>query len=238
MKSKLKKIIKALLPSIILDHYFQNKTINKNIYNENEVIEIGKNVTFADNLSLNKCVFGSNIKIGQYSYLDNVKYGNYSYNAARCSILNCEIGNFCSIAIGVNIGLGIHPLNSFVSTSPAFYSVHRQCGSTFADKQYFDETGNVVIGNDVWIGANAVILDNVKIGDGSVIAANSVVNRDVPSFAIVGGSPAKIIKYRFNDDEIIFLNKFKWWNKSDEWLKSNFKYLHDINLLIEKFNKD
>jgi len=150
-------------------------------------------------------------------------------------MMNCNIGKFCSIAQDVSIGLGKHPLNDFVSTHPSFYSVHKQCGFSFSDTQYFDEMGNVTIGNDVWIGANSIILDDVIIGNGAVIAANSVVTKDVRAYAIVGGTPAKIIKYRFSEEDIVFLEKFKWWDKDHSWLQENFKLMHNISSFKKTF---
>ena len=177
------------------------------------------------------CKFGIHTKVNNHSYLDNTSYGDFTYSAQHVTIINCTIGKFCSIAQGVSIGLGKHPVNNFVSTHPVFYSTHKQCGTTFADKQYFDEMGTVEIGNDVWIGANAIILDDIKIGNGAMVAANSVVNKDVLPYSIVGGSPAKLIKFRFTEDEIEFLQTLKWWDKDVNWLKENYKIMHDINTL-------
>lgn len=78
------------------------------------------------------------------------------------------------------------------------------------------KNGKVTIGNDVWIGAGTIILPNIKIGNGVIIAAGAVVTKDIPDYAMVGGVPAKVIKYRFNPQEIEILNKVKWWNWSDE----------------------
>lgn len=186
---------------------------------------IGKNCTIAESK------FGIFNKIGHNTYLYKTSYGDYTYSSINVTIMNCEIGKFCSIAQGVCIGLGRHPLTDFVSTHPSFYSTHKQCGFSFSDAQYYDEMGFVAIGNDVWIGANSIILDDVKIGNGAVIAANSVVNQDVPAYAIVGGTPAKIIKYRFSDEDVNFLENLHWWDKDAEWLKENFKLMHNIGNL-------
>ena len=191
----------------------------------NSEVFIGKNCVITGSK------FGKHNKINDYSYLYKVTYNDYTYSSMNVTIMNCNIGKFCSIAQGVCIGLGNHPLKDFVSTHPSFYSVHKQCGFSFSDAQYFNEMGTVSIGNDVWIGANAIILDNVKIGNGAVIAANSVVTKDVPAYAIVGGTPSKIIKYRFSEDDIFFLEKLEWWNKDSVWLQENFKLMHDISKL-------
>jgi acetyltransferase-like isoleucine patch superfamily enzyme len=187
----------------------------------------GYNVHIENDCYLVNCRFGNHIKIGRNSYMHNVDYGDYSYNSWRVTLINCSIGKFCSIAQGVSAGLGKHPVSDFISSHPAFYSLNKQCGFTFASTEHFREMGKIQIGNDVWIGANAIIMDDVNIGNGAVISANSFVNIDVPPYSIVGGTPAKVIKYRFSDDVINFLEEFKWWNKDEKWLKSNsFKFLN------------
>ena len=88
------------------------------------------------------------------------------------------------------------------------------------------------IGNDVWIGLNATILDGVTIGDGAIVAAGAVVTKDVPPYAVVGGVPAKIIKYRFTESQIDFLLKFRWWEKDRKWIQQNYKRFQDIESFI------
>lgn len=205
----------------------------KNILRGKRLAKNTVNIAYSDvligkNCSIIEGKFGKHNKINDNSYLYKVTYGDFTYSAMNVTIMNCNIGKFCSIAQGVSIGLGKHPLNNFVSTHPSFYSTHKQCGFSFSDIQYYDEMGFVEIGNDVWIGANSIILDDVKIGNGAMIGANSVVTKDVPAYAIVGGTPAIVIKYRFSDEDILFLEKFEWWNKDSLWLQENFKLMHNI----------
>jgi acetyltransferase-like isoleucine patch superfamily enzyme len=172
------------------------------------------------------------VKIQKQCYFYRCQIGSYTYFAGFNSVMNAEIGKFCSIGSFVSIGPGKHPIE-FVSTSPVFYSEHKQCGTSFTDKPYYRETGNVKIGNDVWIGANAVIFDDVTIGDGAVVAAGAIVTKDVEPYTIVGGIPAKIIRKRFADEIINKLLKIKWWDKDDEWLKENHKLFHNIDEFLE-----
>lgn len=171
------------------------------------------------------------VKVQRQCYFYNSHIASYTYFAGFNSVMNAEVGKFCSIGANVCIGPGRHPLD-FVSTSPVFYSIHKQCGITFADKSYYNEMGKVKIGNDVWIGTNAVILDDITIGDGAVIAAGAIVTKDVAAYTIVGGIPAKPIKKRFSEETIEKLLLFQWWNKDSDWLKENYKLFHNPDSLI------
>lgn len=187
---------------------------------------------------LNKIALGKNISIGDDCYLYNITIDDYTYLAKNVTIMNSSIGKFCSIAQGVVISAGIHPSKKFVSTSPVFYSPHKQCGISFSEISYFREMGNSVIGNDVWIGANSIIKDDITIGDGAIIGAGSIVTKNVEPYTIVAGNPAKFIRYRFEREEIDFLLKFKWWNRNEEWIKNNFKDFHDIIYFKNKYDKN
>lgn len=94
-----------------------------------------------------------------------------------------------------------------------------QAGETFASDNLFDEVLETNVGNDVWIGANAVVLDGVSIGDGAIIAAGAIVKDDVPPFAVVGGVPAKVIRYRFSEEVRRELLDWRWWGLSEERLR-------------------
>ena len=177
---------------------------------------------------------GRDCTIGKDCYVYNTRIDDYTYLSSNVSVMNTEIGKFCSIAQGACISLGMHPSSKFVSTHPAFFSLSKQNGMTFSDQNYFAEMGETKIGNDVWIGVNAIIMDNVTIGDGAIIGAGAVVTTDIPSYAVAVGIPARVIKYRFEKEEIEFLENFKWWDKSHDWLKNNFKNLHDIKLFVKK----
>jgi len=177
-------------------------------------------------------------RIGENSYVYNTTLGAYTYLSQNVTIMNTTVGKFCSIAQGACISLGMHPNHTFVSTSPVFFSIHEQCGVTFADQPYFEEMGKTIIGNDVWIGVNAIVKDNITIGDGAIIGAGAIVTKDVPPYAIVIGNPARILRYRFTDEQISFLLNFKWWDKNPSWLRDNFKLLHNIDEFISTLKDD
>lgn len=148
--------------------------------------------------------------------------GRFTY-VAGARIQSATIGNFCSIGPGSRVGgLGHHPTN-WVSTHPVFYSRNKQSNARFSDKNYFTETKRVSIGNDVWIGAKAIVLDGVNIGDGAVIAAGAVVTQDVQPYAIVGGVPAKLIRFRFEQNIIDALVASCWWTWSEDKLRGKLE---------------
>jgi len=147
--------------------------------------------------------------------------GEFSYIGHNSNILCANIGKFCSISRHVNIGLSSHPIN-FLSTSPIFFSVNNATGHRWIEKDVYDDNPtSIIIGNDVWIGMNATITGGVTVGNGAIIAAHSVVTKDVPPYAIVGGVPAKIIRYRFNDLIISKLERIRWWDLPEVMLKKN-----------------
>lgn len=165
--------------------------------------------------------------ICESSNVNNSTFGDYSYTGVRCRVSNATIGKFCSIGPCVIICPGKHPID-FVSTHPIFYSLSFSCNNRFASTQAFEEQGSIEIGHDVWIGANSILLEGITVGTGSVIAANSVVNRNVEPYSIVGGSPAKHIRYRFVEEQVQTLLKSNWWNWSDEDLISRVAHFRNV----------
>ena len=176
-------------------------------------------------------VFEGGNRIGEHSYFKG-KLGYGTYIGKNCNLIG-EIGRFTSISNQVETNLGIHPYTfPYVSTSPIFYSLQKQCGLTFVDKQYFKELKSPIkIGNDCWIGPRVFIVGGVNIGDGAVILAGAIVTKDVPPYAIVGGVPAKILKYRYDEETIEFLLKIKWWNFSIDWIKCNAHLFNNMEQL-------
>lgn len=188
-------------------------------------VEIKGVINIGDKNKFHKCSISGEVFIGRYTSI-------WGPNTDITSIKGCpvRVGSFCSIARNVSI--------------QTFNHNHKKITTSFIGQNFFGEKwenekvgGDVVnIENDVWIGAHAVILAGVTIGNGAIVAANSVVTKDVPSYAIVTGTPAKVIGYRFSEDIIEKLLDLKWWNWNDEKIQRNkdlFKSELDISKVVD-----
>ena len=194
----------------------------------------------------NKVSFEGCCQLHPYvKFCGRLGYGSY---IGPYSKISAHIGRFTSIASYVCTVAGRHAYQApFATTCPMFFSLnpnHSQSGSTFATEQMFEELKfavpekqlDVEIGNDVWIGERAMIIGGVHIADGAVVLAGAVVTKNVPPYAIVGGVPAKIIRYRYDEETISFLLQTQWWNNTEEWFKENWKLLTDIDKLKAYYN--
>lgn len=156
-----------------------------------------------------------NIVVGEFTYIADSEFESHVTHFYPWSRDRLIIGKFCQIASGVEFAMNDanHQMNS-VSTFP-FYTLEGWDMDAPAPSE-MPFKGNTVIGNDVWIGQNALILPGVHIGDGAIIGASSVVGSDVTPYTIVVGNPAKALRKRFDDELIELLLKFRWWDKSIE----------------------
>lgn len=196
--------------------YFFNKKNNNIILKNSQLmgkIEIDKNTKINDSI-----IFGK-VKIGKYCSINGpgIKIGG--------RINGIEIKEFVSIGANVIIQEDNH---NFHHLSTFFVN------SEILGRDAIDDViskGKIIIEEDVWIGSNSIILSGVKIGRGSIIGAGSVVTKNIPSYSIVVGNPAKIIRKRFTDDKIKFIEKLEWWKWNEEKIKENAKYFNkDLNI--------
>jgi acetyltransferase-like isoleucine patch superfamily enzyme len=203
---------------------FKNNSILSGNIAPNAFVAKGAKIEYPVHFMHQVLVYGS-VCIGKYTYI-NVNSIVYPL---------VKIGRFCSIARNCEIGVAEHPIY-FVSTHPFQFNK-----TIFKSKEYLDIQKvkwlghrETIIGNDVWIGAKAIIKTGLCIGDGAVIASGAVVTKDIPPYAIVGGVPAKILKYRFTDPIIKELLDIKWWDINIEMLR----HIHfdDINLAIKELH--
>ncbi len=186
---------------------------------------------------LKNVITRDNIKVGDYTiyndfYNDPRDFEKnnvlYQYPVNNDKLI---IGKFCSIACKAKFLMtsGNHKMRSLSTyTFPIFYEEWSLDVSHITDA--WDNKGDIVIGNDVWIGYDAIIMPGVKIGDGAVIGTRAIVTKDVPAYTIVGGIPARVIKKRFRDDVILKLLKIKWWDWSYEKIQENIQYIQSGNI--------
>lgn len=179
---------------------------------------------------LKNIIKNPNILVGDYTYYDDFEdVGNFEKNVKYHFDFTGDkliIGKFCMIASGVKFIMnGANHLTDSLSTFP-FAIFGNGWESAMKGKSYPNK-GDIVIGNDVWIGFNATIMAGVKVGDGAIIAANSTVIKDIEPYSIVGGNPASEIKKRFPKPTIESLLKIKWWDWDIEKITKNIQNLTD-----------
>jgi len=167
-----------------------------------------------------------------------MSYGKYTYGTPIIFWSNNNaklvVGNFCSIAGEVKIYLGGNHRTDWVTTYP-FGHMHHNIFNNFDGIGHPATKGDVIIGNDVWIGQNVTIMSGITIGDGVVIANNSHVVKNVEPYSLVGGNPAKLIKYRFTQEQIEKLLEIKWWYWEDDKINKFSPLLCNNN--IDEFIK-
>ncbi len=205
-------------------HYI--KGILKNLFNSR--ISIFAIVSATANIDKTVCLY-------RFVKVKKASIGAYTYVAAHTEIENATIGKFCSIADYCRIGMGAHTLKC-LSTSPIFTQKRNGCQSVWTEQNIGDRSlseNTVHVGNDVWIGSHVLINGGIHIGDGAVIGAGAVVVKDVPPYAVVGGVPAKIIRYRFPENMISELKKLKWWNLPEDILKAKIQIFQKENIDID-----
>jgi len=204
------------------------------IYKEVEIINstIFENSSVGDFSRIKKSFLAENVTIDRNNYIDESNISRFSYTGKNTTIIGCSVGAFCSISWNVSIGGANHDYKR-VAQHSFLYNSNIGLMPAGVNKAYDRFSDALKIGNDVWIASGAVITRGLTIGDGAVIGANSVVTKDIPPYAVVVGSPARIIKYRFTKEVIELLLKLGWWDWPQEKIKSNFRMLSSEPNAIE-----
>ena len=224
--------LKQIIPNILKQYLLRKLFLTKS------GITFGRNVI----LSRSSALEGHNA-ISSFCDLSGSRVGLCTYIARSSVLKNTKIGRFCAIGENVRTHLGRHPVQSYVSIHPAFFSTTMQAGLTFVNETSFDEHVYLSpdsayvceIGNDVWIGNNAMIMDGVTIGDGAVVAAGAIVTHNVAPYEIVGGIPAKILKKRFSTSQIEKLLEIQWWNWNLEEIQKSSHLFSSVEDFLIKF---
>ena len=211
------KIFKILVKRFLLPVYWIIRNYRDSTYNYN--LHLSPKIKLGYKSMIRKNTEIYSIDLGDYSYVS----GPNTY------VEDAYIGKYCSIARNVVIGVSDHNYK-WVTTSPIITSQkYKLIKKNILEKQ----KPIPVIGNDVWIGMNSIIMRGVKIGDGAVVAAGSVVTKNIQPYSIVGGVPAKLIKHRYSKDEIKTLLTIKWWDWDKHKIKSNLSLFYDIKKFIK-----
>lgn len=200
-------------------------------------VDISDNSMIKNLVASGKVSIGANCKVigGEVEMYGNIFIDDFtSINGPNTALISknnhIKIGKYCSIARNVLLQEYNHN--------------YKNASTYYVSQNIFNENvnndiiskGNIIIKNDVWIGAGAVVLSGVTIGNGAIIAANSTVTKDVPDFAIVGGNPSTILKYRFDKEIINTLKNIEWWNWSSDKIHKNKEFFKG-ELMIEKLKK-
>ncbi|MFP4109082.1 MAG: hypothetical protein ACLFT1_08375 [Desulfonatronovibrio sp.] len=198
--------------------------------------QLDKNPLISPKAVIRDCFLGEYTQVQDYVDMAETEIGNYSYVCRFSGIIYTWIGKFSSIADFVRINPGAHPMER-----PSLHHfTYRSSWYGFADE---DETTffnwrrrqKVFIGHDTWIGHGAVIMPGVSIGNGAVVGSSSVVTRDVAPYAVVAGSPAKVLRKRFPDSIASALDKTAWWDWNHETLRQRLDDFRDLRTFLDKY---
>ena len=189
---------------------------------------IGDLVQVGDDTIVLKSNLESNIALNRRNFIQDSKVGRFTYTGFNTVIRGVVIGRFCSISWNVSIGGKDHDLENV--TTSAVWGFYNMYGEKLKDFQYGKDKGECLIGNDVLISSNAVILRGVNIGNGAVIGAGAVVTKDVEPYSIVAGVPAKKIKMRFDDKTIEAFEEIQWWNWPIEVIRANVDLIYSTKV--------
>lgn len=197
--------------------------------------ELGHHCIVGDFSRLTNSFLSNYVKIDRSNFILCSTIHDYSYTGSSTVIMHSTIGKFCSISWGVTIGPGEHDY-SRISAHDFLYNPRYGIMPDEVAPPYDRYALSCDIGNDVWIGANVTVLRGVKIGNGAVVGANSVVTRDIPPYAIACGNPARIIKYRFPEHIISELQSLGWWDLPHETIKAAYDIFStaDISIALKK----
>lgn len=188
--------------------------------------------------AVKNCTLGAYTEVGDHCVLEESALGDYSYCFGYNDIIYSEIGKFASLATGVRLNPVQHPAHTRAAAHHFTYRcAHYGFGADDDSIIDWRRSSRVTVGNDVWMGHNAVIMGGVRIGNGAVIAAGAVVTRDVQPYEIVGGVPARHIGWRYAPEIIAALERIRWWDWSREELARRVRDFDDVETFCETYDR-
>ena len=192
--------------------------------------------TLSPSAIVKDCRFGRYTQVGEQSRMENCLLDDYAYVQPFCDLMSADIGKFANIASMVRINPGFHPMEyptlHHFTYRPTMYGM---ADADEADFFAWRRRQRVVIGHDTWIGHGAVIMPGVRIGNGAVVGSNSVVTKDVPPYAIVGGVAAKVIRQRFPGAIADALDATAWWDWDHETLTERLPDFRDLRGFLARY---
>jgi phosphonate metabolism protein (transferase hexapeptide repeat family) len=197
---------------------------------------LGLAPSIAPSASVRDCRFGRFTQVGEQVHMANCLLDDYTYVQPYCDLMSTDIGKFANIASMVRINPGFHPMEyptlHHFSYRPTMYGMADEDDAAFFE---WRSRQRVVIGHDTWIGHGAVIMPGVRIGNGAVVGSNSVVTKDVPPYAIVGGVAAKVIRQRFPRAIAQALEATAWWDWDHDTLTERLPEFKDLRGFLAKY---
>ena len=197
---------------------------------------LGIEPTVDDDVTLEKTTLGAYTHVQAHSVFCDAIVGDYSYFAGYNQVFYANIGKFCSVASFARINTTNHPTYDRIAQHHFTYRSKR-FGFGEDDAVFFEQRKGkaVTIGNDIWIGHNAIIMPGVTIGNGAVIGAGAVVTKDVEPYSVVVGVPAKKINMRFSEELIAKIEQSKWWDWEHETIKERLQDFRDLEAFRRKY---
>jgi len=212
---------------------------NNNVYRNADIrkSKLGNYVQIGDDSIIIESYLSGNNAINRRNIIQQCKIGYFTYTGFNAVIKGVDIGNFCSISWNVSIGGKNHNIENV--TSGAIWGFHNMDGNKLKKHYVYgsEDKSHCILGNDVLISSNAVVLRNVKIGNGAVIGAGAVVTKDVEPYSIVAGVPAKVIRKRFDDKIIEALEEIQWWNWPINIIRNNLDLIYSTRVDDAVINK-
>lgn len=187
---------------------------------------ICENAVVGDYSTIDSSILEKGVRLQRFQTVIGSEIGSYSYTGRNFCCMESSIGSFCSISWNVSIGGGEHDYRRITTHAMLYNDDFDFLGER--DPLYGRFDRECTVGNDVWIGCNAVVQRGVYIGDGAVIGSGAVVTKDVPAYSIVAGTPARVIKYRFDSELVDRLESLKWWELDESIIKENLELIGSL----------